>query len=219
MFTGIIGHAGRVRSCEPDPRGGTALVVFAPTLIAEGAEPKDSICVNGVCLTVVHADVELVRFDVVPETLRRSNLGALRAGEPVNVEASLRAGDRIGGHFVYGHVDATLPILAKRPEGQGSRMTFGLPAELARYVVYKGYVALDGVSLTVASVDAGSFDVALIPETAARTTLGVKAAGATVNFEVDPIARYALGAADAYAEAYDDRGAVTTEELEWAYEI
>jgi riboflavin synthase len=215
VFSGIIAHLGRVRSCDVDPRGGKALTLFAPTLVADGAEPKDSICVNGVCLTVVRNDDETLAFDVVPETLRRSNLGALRPGDTVNLEPSLRVGDRIGGHFVYGHADATVAMRSKTQEGQGSRLSFPVPPELARFIVPKGYVALDGVSLTVASVDAGNFDVALIPETAARTTLGIKGAGALVNLEIDPIARYALAAAD----PYEDRGGYTSDELAWAYEI
>jgi len=215
MFTGIIAHVGRVSSLDSDARGGVTLRLFAPSLIAEGVEPKDSICVNGACLTAVARDADSIVFDVVPESLRRTNLGSLRTGDPVNLEASLRVGDRLGGHFVYGHVDATVAIRAKVPEGQGYRVAFPRPPELARFIVEKGYVALDGVSLTVASVSADDFDVALIPETAARTTLGQKRAGAFVNLEIDPIARYALAA----ATAYDETAAVGDDVLEWAYEI
>lgn len=214
MFTGIIAHVGRVRAADADPRGGVALTLFAPTLIAEGVEPKDSVCVNGVCLTVVRAGDDQVAFDVVPETLRRANL-SLRPGDLVNLEPSLRLGDRLGGHIVYGHVDAAVAIRMKRPEGQGYRLSLPRVADLARFIVDKGCVALDGVSLTVAGVDGDAFEVALIPETAARTTLGQKGAGSLVNLEVDPIARYALGA----AQAYDDHAGVTSDELAWAYEI
>jgi riboflavin synthase len=199
MFSGLIAHRGTVARITPDLRGGVRLEIAASDAIAEGVEPKDSIAVNGVCLTVVAFDAQTVAFDVVPETLARSALGALEAGDPVNLELSLRLGDRLGGHLVYGHVDATAAILAKEPEGQGFRLTLERPPALVPFIVEKGYVAVDGVSLTVASVCGGRFDIALIPETAARTTLGPKRAGDLVNLEIDPIARYARAAADAYA--------------------
>ncbi len=215
MFTGIIAHVGRVKSCEFDGSGGATLRIAAPALIAEGVAPKDSISVSGVCLTVVEHDGESIAFDLVPETLRRSNLGAVRPGDPLNLEASLRVGDRLGGHLVYGHVDATVAIRSKTPEGQGHRVSFPRPPDLARFIVEKGYVALDGVSLTIASVGPNDFDVALIPETAARTTFGSKNAGTFVNLEIDPIARYALSA----VADYDEPDGVRDDELAWAYEI
>ncbi len=170
----------------------------APEAIAQGVAPMDSVAIDGVCLTVVAHNERTLRFEVVPETLGRSTLGTLRTGSRVNVELSLRLGDRLGGHLVYGHVDATARIIGKEPEGQGHRLSIEIPTALRRYIVEKGYVAVDGVSLTVASVASGSFDVALIPETSARTTLGSKGNGDAVNLEVDPVARYALGAASAY---------------------
>jgi riboflavin synthase len=216
MFSGLIAHLGTVAALERDPRGGVRLRVRAPGAIAEGVAPMDSVAVSGVCLTVVEHDERTLAFDVVPETLERSALGALVTGSPVNIELSLRLGDRLGGHLVYGHVDATAKILAKVPEGQGHRLTVETPRGLERFVVEKGYVAVDGVSLTVAAVRDGSFEIALIPETSARTTLGTKTAGANVNFEIDPIARYALAA----AAPYEERGAVpSSDELAWAYEI
>jgi riboflavin synthase len=199
MFSGLIAHRGTVLRVTPDPRGGARLEISAADAIAEGVAAKDSIAVNGVCLTVVSFDAQTVAFDVVPETLARSALGALEPGDPVNLELSLRLGDRLGGHLVYGHVDATAVILAKEPEGQGFRLTLERPAALVPFIVEKGYVAVDGVSLTVASVSGARFDIALIPETAARTTLGPKRAGDRVNLEIDPIARYARAAAEAYA--------------------
>jgi riboflavin synthase len=199
MFSGLIAHRGTVARITPDPRGGVRLEISAPDAIAEGVEEKDSIAVNGVCLTVVAFDAQSVAFDVVPETLSRSALGALLPGAPVNLELSLRLGDRLGGHLVYGHVDATAAILAKEPEGQGFRLTLERPAALVPYIVEKGYVAVDGVSLTVAAVCGARFDIALIPETAARTTLGPKGPGDRVNLEIDPIARYARAAVEAYA--------------------
>jgi riboflavin synthase len=178
--------------------------------------PKDSIAICGVCLTVVEHDHQTIAFDVVPETLERSALGALEPGSPVNVELSLRLGDRLGGHLVYGHVDATTRILDKVPEGQGHRLSVATPENLRQFVVEKGYVAVDGVSLTVAAVRADRFEIALIPETSARTTLGPKGPGDAVNFEIDPIARYALAA----AAHYEERGAPpSSDELAWAYEI
>jgi riboflavin synthase len=216
MFSGLIAHLGTVEALERDPRGGVRLRVRAPGAVAEGIAPKDSIAVSGVCLTVVEHDESTVAFDVVPETLERSALGALAPGSPVNLELSLRLADRLGGHLVYGHVDATAPILGKVPEGQGHRLTVAIPPDLGRYVVEKGYVALDGISLTVAAVRGDRFEVALIPETSARTTLGAKGPGDVVNFEIDPIARYALGA----SAQYGVRGAApSSDELAWAYEI
>jgi riboflavin synthase len=215
MFTGIIAHLGRVATLEGDPRGGARLTIEAPSAIADGATPKDSVAIDGVCLTVAANDARSLSFDVVPETLSRSTLGALRAGDNVNVELSLRAGDRLGGHLVYGHVDAAAAILAKTAEGQGHRLAIALTSELRDFVVTKGYIAVDGVSLTVAALRPGRFEIALIPETAARTTLGRKGPGARVNLEIDPVARYAVGA----AQHYGIGTAGSSDELAWAYEI
>ena len=217
MFSGLIAHDGRVASTEGDARRGMTLVVEAPDAIAAGVAAGDSVAVNGACLTVVAFDARTMRFDVVPETVARTSFDALRAGQRVNVELSLRVGDRLGGHFVYGHVDASASILAKEPEGQGFRLHVVLPDPLAPFIVEKGYVAVDGVSLTVASVTPDSFTVALIPETARRTTLGEKGPGARVNLEIDPIARYAQGAMAAYTAQRD--AAPTADEVSWAYEI
>jgi len=215
LFGGLIAHLGNVAALEADPRGGVRLRVRAPRAAAEGIELGDSIAVNGVCLTVVAYDDGSLSFDVVPETLERSALGALVVEAPVNVELSLRLGDRLGGHLVYGHVDATARILDKRSEGQGHRLTVELPPSIAPFIVDKGYVAVDGVSLTVAKALEDRFEIALIPETSARTTLGFKGIRDLVNLEIDPVARYALGAADRYA-----RGArPSSDELAWAYEI
>ncbi len=217
MFSGLIVHDGRVASVDGDARRGLTLVVEAPDALAGGVANGDSVAVNGACLTVVGFDARTMRFDVVPETVARTGFDRLRAGERVNVELSLRVGDRLGGHFVYGHVDASPSILAKEPEGQGFRLHVVLPDALAPFIVEKGYVAVDGVSLTVASVDHERFTVALIPETARRTTLGTKGPGDRVNVEVDPVARYAQGAAIAYAQQRSD--APTADEVAWAYEI
>ncbi|MBD5635484.1 MAG: riboflavin synthase, partial [Candidatus Eremiobacteraeota bacterium] len=144
MFSGLIAYLGTVAALERDPPGGVRLRVAAPGAIAEGVSPEDTVTIGGVCLTVVEHDDTSMSFDVVPETLERSALGALAAGSPVNVELSLRLGDRLGGHLVYGHVDATARILAKAPEGQGHRLVVELPPALAPYIVEKGYVAVDG---------------------------------------------------------------------------
>lgn len=133
----------------------------------------------------------MLSFDLVPETLSRTNLGALEPGDLVNLEQSLRVGDPLGGHLVYGHVDAITTIEKKTAEGPGFRLWSTTPASLANLICEKGFVALDGVSLTVASVEDGRFSVALIPETLRRTTFGEKSEGAPLNLEADPLARYA----------------------------
>ncbi|HTD38016.1 MAG TPA: riboflavin synthase [Candidatus Limnocylindrales bacterium] len=217
MFSGLIVHEGRVASVEGDARRGMTLVVEAPEAIADGVALGDSVAIDGACLTVVGFDARTMRFDVVPETVARTGFDALRAGRRVNVELSLRVGDRLGGHLVYGHVDASASILEKVAEGQGFRLHVVLPDALAPFIVEKGYVAVDGVSLTVASVTHDRFTVALIPETARRTTLGEKGPGERVNIEIDPVARYAQGAAAAYAVHRD--AAPTADEVAWAYEI
>ena len=215
MFSGLIAHLGRVRALDRDPRGGVRLVIESPEAIAEGVAIKDSIAVSGVCLTVVAFDAMTMAFDVVPETLDRSALGSLVRGSVVNLELSLRLGDRLGGHLVYAHVDATAKIHDKTIEGQGHRLFVDVPETLAPYIVEKGYVAVDGISLTVASTRDGRFEIALIPETSARTTLGTKGAGDLVNLEIDPIARYALAAIARYGHGAE----LTRDELAWAYEI
>jgi riboflavin synthase len=214
MFSGLIEYLGRVRRIEGDVRAGMRLVVDASDATAEGIAVKDSVAVNGVCLTAVAVDDGSITFDIVPETVRRSTFAALHENDPVNLELSLRLGDRLGGHLVYGHVDATAQILERRPEGQGDWLTIATPPAIDSFIVEKGYIAVDGVSLTVATVAAGRFTIALIPETAKRTTLGAKGAGARVNLEVDPVARYAQAAIAAYAQ-----NGVSNDELAWAYEI
>ncbi len=217
MFSGLIVHDGRVAALEGDARRGLTLVVESPGAVADGVALGDSVACNGVCLTVVGFDARTMRFDVVPETVYRTGFDGLRAGDRLNLELSLRLGDRLGGHLVYGHVDDNAAILAKQPEGQGFRLHVALPPALAPFIVEKGYVAVDGVSLTVASVAPGRFTIALIPETARRTTLGTKGPGDRVNLEIDPVARYAQGAIAAYAQQQAD--APTADEVAWAFEI
>jgi riboflavin synthase len=187
MFTGLVESTARVRRVEPDG-GGTRLEVETP-LAAELAQ-GDSIAVNGVCLTAVDPDAERFHADVMAETLRRSSLGPLAAGDTVNVELPLRAGDRLGGHVVQGHVDGTGTVSDARQEGFARLVRIDCEPDLLRYVVEKGSIAVDGVSLTVAAVDEGSFTVSLIPETLERTTLGQAAPGRVVNLEVDVLAKY-----------------------------
>ena len=195
MFSGLIGYTGTVQRVTPLENGGMQLRLRCENASEEEVEAKDSIAVNGVCLTATNVDHNVVDFDVVPETLARSNLGTLREGDVVNLEYSLRLGDRMGGHFVYGHVDATGRVISRTPEGQGERMRIELPATLQRFVCEKAFISVDGVSVTVAAAGGDWFELALIPETMQRTTLGRRAAGDAVNLEVDPFARYAVEAA------------------------
>jgi riboflavin synthase len=218
MFSGLIAHLGRVAALRGDVRNGMVLTVEAPAAVAEGVAEKDSIAINGVCLTVVAYDERTMTFDVVPESIVRAGFDALHEGDPVNVELSLRMGDRLGGHLVYGHVDANAQIVGKPEEGQGHRLQIVRPAAIGHLIVEKGFIAIDGVSLTIASVSPDAFTIALIPETSRRTSLGRKGPGARVNIEIDPVARYAFAAVEAYRTA-EDAGVATSDELQWAYEI
>ena len=201
MFTGLIEDQGEIRRRDDLAGGGATFHIAVPTALRCAIAVKDSISVSGVCLTATKLLDEGFACDVVPETLVRSALGKARSGDRVNLELSLRFGDRLGGHLVYGHVDATARIVALREEGQGHRLTVEVPSPLADFIVEKGYVAVDGVSLTVASVGPRGFDIALIPETSRRTTLGQKRTGALVSLEADPIARYAIAAVKAYSKS------------------
>ncbi len=190
MFSGLIAYCGVVVGVE-SRAGGIALKIRCEGVERERPEPKDSIAIDGVCLTATTIDGEVVAFDVVPETLACSTLGERVAGDRVNVEYALRLSDRIGGHIVYGHVDASARVLARGPEGQGERMRIETPASMAAMIAPKGFVAVDGVSLTIAAAGENAFEVALIPETLSRTTLGDRAPRSRVNLEADPLARYA----------------------------
>ncbi len=196
MFSGLIGYRGSVVSNAAAPDGGVTLAIQAEGVQHEAPQVKDSIAIDGVCLTATRIDGDRVWFDVVPETLARSTLGDLAAGDAVNLEYSLRVGDRMGGHFVYGHVDATAAVITRAAEGQGERVRIERPAALGPMIVEKAFIAIDGVSLTVAAVADEWFEIALIPETLARTTLGSRPSGSRVNIEVDPLARYVHAAID-----------------------
>ena len=189
MFTGIIEELGTVDRLEPRATG-SRLSVRAP-LVAEGLRAGDSVSVNGVCLTVVDPQSATFGADVAPETLRRSSLGALRPGSPVNLERALQAGARLGGHIVQGHVDGTGEVLALDPlGGENYWLRVSVPPELDRYFVYKGSVAIDGISLTVAEIDAGVLSVTIIPHTWASTNLRSRRPGDVVNLETDVLAKY-----------------------------
>jgi riboflavin synthase len=191
MFSGIIGYRGTVTEIDALPGGGATLRVRCEGIERERPEPKDSIAIDGVCLTATAIDGGVISFDVIPESLARSSLGQRVSGDRVNVEYALRVGDRVGGHFVYGHVDATVRVVSRLSEGQGERIRIERPPSLAFALVDKAFVAVDGVSLTVAATGDGWFDVAVIPETLARTSLRDRPPGSSVNVEIDPLARYA----------------------------
>lgn len=197
MFGGLISYCGEVVAAEPLENGGITLRVRCEGVKREKPEIKDSIAIDGVCLTVTAKKGKVLSFDVVPETLARSTLVERCKGDRVNVEYALRASDRIGGHYVYGHVDASARAISRTPEGQGERIRFERPAALAPMLAEKAFVAIDGVSLTIAAAGTDWFEVALIPETIARTTLGQRSPGSRVNVEVDPIARYVMALRDA----------------------
>ena len=189
MFTGIIEELGRVRSLER--RGEGVRMTVEARVVTEGTGEGDSVAVNGVCLTATAVDGDVLATDVMHETLQRSTLGAIEAGARVNLELAVRAADRLGGHIMQGHVDGVGTVAAVREDGFARVATVRAddPA-LLRYVVHKGSIALDGVSLTVARIDEQSFDVSLIPETLERTTLGRATDGARMNLEVDVVAKY-----------------------------
>jgi riboflavin synthase len=189
MFTGIVEELGVVHAIDQHD-GGARLVIGAKTVL-EDVTPGASIAVNGCCLTVVEFDAASFAVDAVIETLQRTNIGALVAGDQVNLERPVRLADRLGGHLVQGHVDATGTVRTRAPQPDGSTLVwFRAPAEILRYIVYKGSITVDGISLTAAAVDDEGFAVAVIPHTLAVTTLGFRDVGAAVNLEVDLVAKY-----------------------------
>jgi riboflavin synthase len=186
MFTGIVAELGEVAGIEH--RGDAAQLTIRGS--TDTVSPGESIAVNGVCLTVTGIIEGTFTADVMGETLDRSGLGALTPGAPVNLERSVRLADRLGGHLMQGHVDATGTIISRSPSAHWDQVRISLPASIARYVVHKGSIAVDGVSLTVSALSDTWFEVSLIPETLKRTTLGTRQPGDTVNLEVDVIAKY-----------------------------
>jgi riboflavin synthase len=189
MFTGLVQSLGTIRELGACGSGRT-LVVEAPA-VARHAKLGDSIAINGCCLTVVAVDGDRLSFEAGPETLTRTNLGELAVSSRVNLEGSLRVGDPLGGHFVTGHVEAVGTLESRQDADQWSTFRFCYPPELSRYLVSKGSIAVDGVSLTLVDVERDRFSVALIPHTLAVTTLGRLQPGAHVNLETDLLAKYA----------------------------
>ncbi|MDP1849099.1 MAG: riboflavin synthase [Solirubrobacteraceae bacterium] len=188
MFTGLVADLGRVAALDPTDEG---LRLTLGTRLAGDVDEGDSVAVNGVCLTATAVGRDSIATDVMHETLQRSTLGDVWSGAPVNLELAVRAADRLGGHIMQGHVDGVATVSGVREDGFASVVTI-VPEDpaLLRYVVEKGSIAVDGVSLTVARIDDAGFDVWLIPETLERTTLGGAAPGTRVNLEVDVVAKY-----------------------------
>jgi riboflavin synthase len=187
MFTGIVEHKGSVTRADRAVDGMRIVVDIGPLT---GIEVGDSVSVNGVCLTAVGLGPGQASFDVVSETLDRSNLGLLAPGAPVNLELPMAANGRFDGHIVQGHVDGVGEVVGIEPEGEAMRMSLAVPPGLMRYVVEKGSVTVDGVSLTVAALTQQGFEVALIPHSLAVTNLGLRKVGDKVNLEVDVLAKY-----------------------------
>ncbi|MFE3327102.1 riboflavin synthase [Streptomyces sp. NPDC059176] len=188
MFTGIVEELGEVTAVED--LGDASRFRLSGPVVTDGARHGDSIAVNGVCLTVVESGDGEFTADVMAETLNRSSLGALTVGSRVNLERPMAVGGRLGGHIVQGHVDGTGTVIDRKPSENWEIVTISLPAGLARYVVEKGSITVDGISLTVVDAATDHFTVSLIPTTLALTTLGIKQPGDPVNLEVDVIAKY-----------------------------
>ena len=188
MFTGIVEETGTVQALD-EQEGSVSLQVAART-VCEDLRLGDSVAVNGVCLTVTGQGAEDFTVGLAPETLRRTDLRDLRSGDRVNLERAVVAGGRMGGHYVQGHVDGTGEVTSVRPEGDSLWMTFRAPADLLRYLVVKGFVAIDGISLTITERREDTFSVALVAYTQSVVTLASKRPGDRVNLEVDVIAKY-----------------------------
>lgn len=188
MFTGIVEEIGTVRRLTQTPR--QCALELAAAKVLEGTKIGDSIAVNGVCLTVTAIHADGFTADVMPETLRRSSLGSLKPGSPVNLERAMAADGRFGGHLVAGHIDGTGTIASMTPEGNAVLVTIQVVPSLLRYIVEKGSIAIDGISLTVATVTRSNFTVSLIPHTGEETTLLRHRPGDLVNLETDIIGKY-----------------------------
>lgn len=203
VFTGIVEEIGKV--AEIERREGALRLDLEGRVVLEGTGIGDSISVNGVCLTVVAIDGDRFSVEAVPETLRRTNLGALGAGSPVNLERAVGPGRFMGGHYVQGHVDATGEVVSIDPEGEAKNYRFRMPRELARYVVPKGYVCVDGASLTVVETGDDWFSVTLVPHTQRSVVMGSAVPGYVVNLEVDVLAKYVERIVGARLEAIEAR--------------
>jgi riboflavin synthase len=187
VFTGLVEEVGRVSRLE---EGEMLRLSIAARRAAEDTRPGDSVSVNGVCLTVGETDGETLTFYAMPETLRRTALGRLTEGSAVNLERAMAAGSRFGGHIVQGHVDGVGTVLGVRPEGEAEIWTFGAPESVLRYAVEKGSVCVDGISLTLVSVEEGTFTVSILPQTRRNTNLSELGEGDSVNLEADVIGKY-----------------------------
>ena len=205
MFTGLVTDLGTVERLTPGP----VTDLWIASAFTGDFQHGESIACDGVCLTVTEFKGASFKVQAAPETLRRSTLGSWAVGTRVNLERALRMGDRLGGHWVQGHVDGVATVLDTRPEGGSWVMAFSLPGDLAPFFVEKGSVCIDGVSLTLTSVGADRFDVMLIPETQQRTSLGRKQPGQKVNLEADIIGKYV-------ARMMGGRGGLTVEQLKAA---
>jgi riboflavin synthase alpha subunit len=192
MFTGLIEAVGRVAGIE---RLDSGVRLGVGSDVAGALRPGESVAVNGVCLTVTGCREDVLSADVGPETMRVTTLGALRVGQPVNLERAMRADSRFGGHLVQGHVDGTGAVTGVRPDGESHWLTVAVPRELEPLLVLKGSVAVEGVSLTVAALRDGAFDVMIVPFTWSQTTLATLAAGDRVNVECDMVGKYVARAA------------------------
>jgi len=188
MFTGIIEELGRIRAIEK--RGEDARIVIAARIVTEGSRDGDSISVNGVCLTALDLTADSFVADVSKETLFRSTLGNLKEGSPVNLERAVTPATRLGGHIVQGHVDARGEFLGSENHGDSWTFRFAYPREIAPYVVFKGSVAVEGISLTIANLTDDYFEIAIIPKTFEVTNFSQLKAGDAVNLEADVIAKY-----------------------------
>jgi len=188
VFTGIIEELGRVRAVEP--RGQDARIVIAAETVTEGSRDGDSISVNGVCLTALDVKRDSLAADVSKETLFRSTLGRLQVGSPVNLERAVTPATRLGGHIVQGHVDATGKLISSENHGDSWTFRFAYPNEVAQYLVFKGSVAVDGISLTIANLTDKYFEIAVIPKTLELTNFSQLHPGDEVNLEADVIAKY-----------------------------
>ena len=191
MFTGIVEEVGRTKSLEqPSEHVGVGRLTIGAKKVLEGSKLGDSIAVNGTCLTIVAFDDNTFDVDLAHETLRRTNLGSLKPGSGVHLERPLAATDRMGGHIVQGHVDSTCKVMSVKPEGESILMGFRVPKKLMPYIVEKGFIAIDGISLTVVQKRASSFTISVIPYTLDNTILKERCIGDSVNLEMDILAKY-----------------------------
>ena len=190
MFTGLVEEKGSVVSIEPINDGTAIELTVAASVVHSDANIGDSIAINGCCLTVIKIDGDQLSFEAGSETLSRTNLGKLETGSPVNLERALAVGQRMGGHYVSGHIDVLATVDQRNEDGQWAEFWFRVPSEWTKQMANKGSVAIDGISLTLVEVQAERFSVALIPHTLAATTLRDRNVGDTVNIETDLLAKY-----------------------------